>query len=239
MIEYTNNQTAIITGGAKRVGAIIANHLAAQGFNLAIHSNTSFDQAQILCKTLQKRYNVCCKAYYADLTSTNQAIKMMNSIFDTFNNVSLLINNASSFLPSMFQNLTIDRFDVDFNVHVKTPLFMIQNLVYRVTHKTNIINILDIQVIDNTAGELFFSYLFAKKCLATLTEMLSLVLPKNITINSIAPGMMMKFDNPSTMEAEIEKSYIKGQKRVTKIEDFLNTIDLTLTNQSNGKMFTC
>jgi len=54
MIEYTNNQTAIITGGAKRVGAIIANHLAAQGFNLAIHSNTSFDHAQILCKTLQK-----------------------------------------------------------------------------------------------------------------------------------------------------------------------------------------
>ena len=87
--------TAIITGGAVRIGKALACHLADRGYKLALHHNASSPKDVI--DHAQKK-GVACKLFPCDLTDLAAAERLLPKIVEEFSDVDLLINSAANFI---------------------------------------------------------------------------------------------------------------------------------------------
>ncbi|MBL6664828.1 MAG: SDR family oxidoreductase [Rickettsiales bacterium] len=181
------NNLALITGGAKRVGAVMATALAKMGYDVAITYRDSKNEAISLCEKLGK-YGVHCKAYKLDLFDIAAVKKFGDEFFVTNKNCSVLINNASIFQKSNFIDSDFEELDENFNVHVKSPLLLSRSFS-KSADGGHIINMID----KNTAryDTSYFHYLLSKKFLLEATKMLSLQLAPRIRVNGISPGYIL------------------------------------------------
>lgn len=95
--------TALVTGGAQRIGAAIVRELHRRGFNIALHYRSSADAAETLADSLNRARPDSCRCYRADLTSLAdiEALAMEVSAHSTAG-LQLLVNNASGFEPTPF-----------------------------------------------------------------------------------------------------------------------------------------
>ena len=87
--------TAIITGGAVRIGKALACHLADQGWNLALSYNSS-DPAEVVAHA--QKAGVTCKTYPGDLSNTAFAEGLIGQVLSDFSDVQLLVNSAANFI---------------------------------------------------------------------------------------------------------------------------------------------
>ena len=87
--------TAIITGGAVRIGKALACHLADQGWHLALHHNAS-DPAEVLAHA--KKAGVTCKTYPGNLTDLAFAEALIGQVTADGADVQLLVNCAANFI---------------------------------------------------------------------------------------------------------------------------------------------
>ena len=182
------NETVLITGSSKRVGRSIAIKLAEEGFNIAIHYNNSSKESHSLQKEL-KKYNVKVKTFKLDLQKTDRIKFFFRNVLNYFGEISILINNASTFEFDSIKNATIKSYDKHLDVNLKAPFFLSKYFVEaRGKKKGNIINILDQRVMNTTPY--FTSYTISKSALLTLTRSLALSLAPKIRVNAIAPSLV-------------------------------------------------
>ena len=192
----TNSKTALITGGARRIGREIAIDLAKNGFDVAIHYNNSENEAQNLKKEIEALGSQCflIKADLFDEKQLNQLVKKMATI----KNLSLLINNASVFSKSHFLETDFEDFEKNFTIHLKVPLILSKAFAENCTRGSQIINLVDKNI--SRFETRYFNYILSKKALADATKMLALQLAPNIRVNAIAPGFVLNSideENPS------------------------------------------
>lgn len=91
----SGKRVALVTGGARRVGKACAIELAGRGFDLAIHANTSIDDARWLADELAARRGVACEAYQAELTEDKAAIGLVQQVIERFGRLDALVNCAA------------------------------------------------------------------------------------------------------------------------------------------------
>lgn len=202
---------ALITGGAKRIGQAIAVALAERGWDIALHYNSSKQEAEqsqsLIEKTGQK-----CVLLKADLANPDQAITLAKQAKEAFPHLSLLVNNASIFEPARMTTTSQEFYDRNFNIHLKSPFFLSQEFA-RLGCKGQIINIVDSAITDtrtDVAGEACFAYLLSKKALLAFTEMAATELAPDIRVNAICPGPIISpAQEPGQLEAAAEKSLLK------------------------------
>ena len=89
-------KAALITGAARRIGRAIATHMAGEGWDIAVHYNTSKAEALELQKEIE-RAGVVCRLYAADLSDPTAADRLVEACIGDFPNASLLVNSASIF----------------------------------------------------------------------------------------------------------------------------------------------
>src|SRR5262245_57317294 len=89
-------KTALVTGGAKRIGQAIVEDLAAHGFAVAIHANTSLEEAEELAAVIRDKGGRAA-AVQADLNDTRDTVQLMARATAAVGPIGLLVNNASSF----------------------------------------------------------------------------------------------------------------------------------------------
>lgn len=225
-----NAGTALITGGAKRVGKEMALDLAKKGYDLVISYNSSKDDADDLVKEISRNFNVKCEIFQADLTNQEAAKKLANFMVSNFSNWNLLINNASIFNKSQFTSGSELEMFNNINLHLISPLFLSKEFAKNIQSKSienaHIINMVDKDIMryDST----HFYYLLSKKSLGEFTKMLSVELAPKIRVNGIAPGFIINSVNCKDPEAETKylKSKIPlksqgGTKSIVKALDFL------------------
>lgn len=184
-------KTVLITGGAKRIGAGIAEFLAENGFNLAIHYNNSKKEAEDLCKRINSRGNTAVPIkgnllYYKDTEKIFiQAQKKLGSI-------TCLINNASTFEYDNLESFNEAFWKIHLLPNLKAPLILSKCFSKFLPKNTdgNIINIIDQRVLNLTPH--FLSYTLSKSGLWTLTKTLALELAPRIRVNAIGPGPAIK-----------------------------------------------
>jgi pteridine reductase len=119
---------ALITGGAKRIGATTTRYLHKKGFNVILHYNNSEIEAKTIEEGLNKiRKNSCSiiKANFNSDTSINELIDKVNEITKTLD---VLVNNASSFYPTPLEKASLVEWRDLTNTNVATPLFLTQAL---------------------------------------------------------------------------------------------------------------
>ena len=184
-------QKIIITGGATRIGAAIAESLASHKNQITIHYNKSKEKAEKLKKILEKKGSkvFLIKADLNKISELNKIIKFANV---KMKGVNCLINNASLFENDNIKNFSIKGWDKHININLKAPAILIKQFAKIVSKniKANIINIVDQRVFKLTPY--FLSYTLSKTGLYTLTKTSAMSLAPNIRVNGIAPGPTVK-----------------------------------------------
>jgi len=180
-------KTALVTGGAKRIGAAISLDLAAHGWAVAVHYNTSGDEARELVGGITEDGGRAV-AVQADLTREDEAAGLLSQAARELGPVSCLVNNASIFEKDTPETATKDSWDAHMQVNLRAPFVLIQTFVAGLPEdlEGNVINMIDQRVWNLTPS--FTSYTVSKAGLWALTRSLALALAPNIRVNAIGPG---------------------------------------------------
>lgn len=198
---------AIVTGGARRIGAAISRELQQLGFDLLLHYNRSNTDAEALCEELNVQREQSCRTVQADLCCSESLSQLMQTAQNWHpEGASVLINNASHYYPTPLNELTHDAWEELRRTNLDAPLWLSQAFASSPA-ATCIINIADAM----TAGGLprFAAYSAAKHGLQNLTQSLARELAPRIRVNAIAPG--------SILWAEPEPSDERKQQHLAEI----------------------
>jgi len=99
-----NGKVALITGGAKRIGACLSRTLHAAGMNVVIHYHSSLDAARALQEELNAKRNNSCILIQCELTAYNKLKSLIDESAHQMGRLDVLINNASAFFPTPIEN---------------------------------------------------------------------------------------------------------------------------------------
>ena len=219
----------IITGGATRIGAAIAESLASYDTEISIHYNKSKSAASKLKNKLEKLGG---KIFLlkADLNNLNQTQSLLKIAFKKMKGVDCLINNASIFENDNLQNFSEKSFTKHININLKAPAILTQNFK-KILKKSEgcIINIIDQRVEKLTP--FFFSYTLSKSSLVTLTKTSAMKLAPNIRVNAISPGPTLKNSRQSEKHFKKQWNSILLKKKVD-LESVCDGIKFLIKNDN-------
>ena len=179
-------KTALITGGAARIGAQIVKTLHHNQFNIIIHCNQSKDKAQLLCDELNS-----IRANSAEIVSGNlNNIDELDSLVSSIKSIDLLVNNASVFYPKSVEDSEIKDWDDVININLKAPFFLSKGLSKTLSKNDgSIINIIDIH--SERPLKKHAIYNISKAGLKMLTQTLAKELAPRIRVNGVSPGSIL------------------------------------------------
>ncbi|PPR37538.1 MAG: Enoyl-[acyl-carrier-protein] reductase [NADPH] FabL [Alphaproteobacteria bacterium MarineAlpha6_Bin4] len=179
--------TVLVTGGSQRIGAVISDRLAREGWNVIIHYNKSKKKAFNLKKNLST-YKINCCCIKADLSKELELKKLFKNAKKEMGVITCLINNASTFELDNLENIKKKKWDYHLNTNLWAPIFLIQQFIKNLPKNINgnIINVVDQRVINLTP--FFTTYTITKSALWTLTQTTALALAPKIRVNAIGPG---------------------------------------------------
>ena len=230
MKKEMETQKIIITGGATRIGAAIAEDLANGKNQITIHYNKSKKKAKQLRNILERKGSkvFLIKADLNKISELNKIIKFANV---KMKGVNCLINNASLFENDNIKNFSIKGWDKHININLKAPAILIKQFAKIVSKniKANIINIVDQRVFKLTPY--FLSYTLSKTGLYTLTKTSAMSLAPNIRVNGIAPGPTVK--NKRQSAKHFKKQYLSTLlKKSVDTKEICSAIKFLITNKS-------
>jgi len=219
----------IITGGATRIGAAIANKLAGPGVEIVIHYNKSKLSAEKLKKELTKNLTkvYLVKGDLSKETDLNKIVKFCKKKLKYFD---CLINNASLFENDKLENFTTDSWGKHLRTNLRAPALLSKEFAKNIRGKNNnIINIIDQRVFKLTP--FFFSYTISKTGLYTMTKTSAISLAPRIRVNGIAPGPTLK--NKRQSKKHFKKQYLATPlKRQVSVSEICNAVDFFIKNRS-------
>ena len=105
-METLNGKVALITGGARRIGAQIARELHAKGLNIVLHYNSSETEAQNLISELESNRKDSIIGLSQDLTDSDSISALVSSAVQKWDQLDVLVNNASVFYPTHLPDIT-------------------------------------------------------------------------------------------------------------------------------------
>ena len=190
--------TALITGGAKRLGSHFAAYLASEGWNVGIHYNSSAKDAKQLSAKINDQG---CKSdiFQADLSDPANAKGLIEKCQESLGQVDLLINNASVFTPCTLMNTDVDTFNLNMNVHAISSMILMQEFK-ELSKEGLIVNMLDTRV--NQGRQKHVPYMLSKQALAELTKAAAVEFAPHIRVNGIAPGAILPPEGAEQEELE-------------------------------------
>ena len=190
-------KTALITGGAVRIGAQIVRTLHENYYKVIIHCHQSEDTAYKLCSELNSKRNDSAQVAAADL-GDNEAIKKLSQ---TIKSLDLLVNNASVFYPTLTENSTFKDWDKIININLRAPFFLSMGLskVLEIS-QGSIINIIDINSDRPLRNHSIYN--ISKAGLKMLTKTLAKELAPNIRVNGVSPGSILWPQNLTELSQE-------------------------------------
>jgi pteridine reductase len=180
---------ALVTGGARRLGAAIARELHRAGMNLAIHYRASGADARHLVKELNERRADSAIALRANLLALEQVQRLAGEAHARWGRLDALVNNASSYFRTPFGSIGEEQFEDLVGSNFKAPLFLAQACVPRFGERGAIVNLLDALARQARPG--FAPYAAAKAALWSLTETLAVELAPRVRVNAVAPGHIL------------------------------------------------
>lgn len=190
----SNNLVAIVTGGAKRIGAAIVATLHQAGYNVLIHYNQSDVAAEALANTLNlQRPNSCITLQY-DLNNCDDVQQLVNAAESTWQRLDLLVNNASSFYATPVGEFTESQWNDLIASNLKGPTFLAQAAAPLLAQYYGcIISIIDIHAWNPLRNHTLYN--IAKAGLAMMTKSLAKELSPEVRVNAVAPGPILWPDN--------------------------------------------
>jgi NAD(P)-dependent dehydrogenase (short-subunit alcohol dehydrogenase family) len=181
------DRVALVTGGARRIGAAVVRGLAQAGYAVAIHAHRSGEEAEALRAEIEAADGRAA-VLITDLADHDAVTHLVGAAVAALGPLTLLVNNAGEFETDAFGALERARVERQFDVNLWAPLFLAQAFAAQARRDTDasIINIIDQRVFRPTPR--FFSYTLAKSALYTATTTLAQALAPQVRVNGVAPG---------------------------------------------------
>jgi pteridine reductase len=180
-------ETALITGAAKRIGRETALTLADQGVNVVIHFNRSDSEARRLAEELQLK-GVKAWTIQADFRRPDEYQTLIERAQQAAGGLDILINNASIFPMEMLKDLTWSELSANMEVNAWVPFVLSRDFANRIG-RGKIVNLHDSRLKGYDWTHV--GYIFSKHVLAAMTRMMALEFAPNITVNAVAPGLIL------------------------------------------------
>jgi NAD(P)-dependent dehydrogenase (short-subunit alcohol dehydrogenase family) len=192
-------RSALVTGGARRIGRAIALTLAAHGWDVAVHYGQSRDEADALAAEIRRRDRRAI-ALAADLTRESEVATLMPRATEAIGPLALLVNNASAFERDDVLTVTRASWDRHLETNLRAPFVLMQEFARQLPAgaEGSVVNILDERVWNLTPY--FVSYTVSKAALWTLTQTMALALAPRIRVNGIGPGPTL----PSPRQSDVQ-----------------------------------
>lgn len=179
--------SALVTGGAKRIGQAICLKLASLGYNVAVHYHHSQKEAQRTAASVRKT-GVLCEIFKCDLADERQTKAMIPRVLRIFPQLTVLINNASIFKKSGLNPNDIKLFNSHFFTNLKAP-YILTSVFAQQCPRGHIINIVDAGLFKNKTA--YLAYRLTKRALWDLTQLSAVDLAPAIRVNAVAPGLIL------------------------------------------------
>jgi len=231
MSENLTGKAALVTGGAKRVGAAICRRLHAQGANVMLHHRASVAEARALQHELNARRADSVALIQADLLNIASLPDMVKTTLNQFGSLDILINNASSFFATAIGDINEKVWDDLIGTNLKAPLFLSQAAAGELRKRHGcIVNIVDIHA--EFPMKNYVVYTVAKGGLLALTRSLARELGPEVRVNAVAPGTIL-WPEDDTWGDELSRQRIVNQtalKRIGDPDDIAKTVDFLVTS---------
>jgi pteridine reductase len=187
MDESLQGKSALVTGGARRVGAAIARRLHAAGASVMLHYRDSAADADALAAELNALRARSAATVKAELLAPIAPRALVAAARDQFGRLDLLVNNASSFFPVAVGAIEASHWEELIGSNLRAPLFISQEAAPELAKvQGSIVNIVDIHADRPLKG--YAVYSIAKAGLAALTRSLAVELAPQVRVNGVAPG---------------------------------------------------
>lgn len=182
--EFQGPRTAIVTGGAKRIGAALSRALGQDGWHVLIHCNRSVDEAERLRRELGNAAMV-----RAELSDPGAADAILAAL-DGMPPPRLLVNNASRFVHDSARDFTVEGWSAHLDTNLRAPALLSRAFAARVGEGPGlIVNLLDAKL--SAPNPDFFTYTVSKMGLAGLTELTARAFAPAIRVCGIAPSVTL------------------------------------------------
>jgi pteridine reductase len=212
MMTTENRPLALITGGARRLGAAIARQLHDAGFDLLLHCRSSAAEGLQLAAELQAAGGRV-ECVQADLQDDAAPARLVQAALDRFGRLDALVNNASAFYPTPLGEITPAQVDELFASNARAPLFLAQAAAPHLRARCGaVLNMVDIYAERPLPG--YLPYCMAKAALVALTYGLARELGPEVRVNAIAPGNILWSENMQKAETPavvIERTALQRQ----------------------------
>lgn len=228
------SKVAFITGGTRGIGKQIAIKLAKNGFDIALNYRKENDELKNTKNEIEES-GVKCLAVQGDVTSFEDSERMVKEIFDHYERIDVLVNNAGITKDNLFVRMKKEDFEDVINVNLIGTFNVTKNIVPIMMKQKSgrIINISSVVGISGNAGQA--NYAASKAGIIGFTKSLAKELgSRNILVNAIAPGFIetqMTDVLKDSVKEEISKSI--PLKRMGKTEDIANLANFLASDESS------
>ncbi len=206
-------KVALVTGGARRIGAELVRTLHGAGYRVAIHYRSSTVDAQALADELNAKRADSAVLLQADLMDPDAPTRLVEQTLALTGRLDLLINNASAFYPTPLGEITLAQVDELFASNARAPLFLAQAAADSLrANRGAILNLVDIYA-DRPLPD-YLPYCMAKAALVAMTYGLARALGPEVRVNAIAPGNIIWSENmhkAETPEVIVERTALQRQ----------------------------
>lgn len=204
-----NEQTVLITGASRGIGAAIAERFASVGMNVVIHYMQAHEAANEVARRCIGR-GAKAMTIAADISSREQLERMKEKLQKHGMMPDILVNNAGISHYGMLTDVTEEEWDRVMNVNLKGTFLCTQSFMADMVSRKygRIINVSSIWGISGASCEVLYST--AKGGLNAFTKALAKELaPSGITVNAVAPGAV-ETEMMATFEGE-ERDAIRNE----------------------------
>ena len=199
---YAVPRTALVTGGAKRLGRAICLALSGAGFRVGVHCHRSEDAATALAAEIRAG-GTDASVLRADLGDEEAVRDLVGRAAAALGPVGVLVNNAGAFERDEWHDATRATWDAHLEPNLRAPFVLMQAMARALPADTEglVINMLDQRVWSLTPH--FVSYSVSKAGLWALTQQMALALAPHIRVNAIGPGPALP--SPRQTEAQFAR----------------------------------
>jgi len=220
---------ALVTGGAKGIGAACCRALAAEGFHVGIHYNKSSERALQLLEEIKEGFLI-----QADLSNIEQVDALIGKLKDAAGRVDVLVNNAGQSINADILSMKVEQFDAQ-RALTRGVWYLTKRILRQFMIRNSAGRIINISsVVGHTGNTGQIPYTMEKAALDAFTKSLARELKgRNILVNSVAPGFIdteMTKELPEEIKNKIMDEIILG--RVGRPEEIAEVVAFLATKGS-------
>lgn len=229
------SKVVLVTGGSRGIGKAISKRFAKEGYDIIINYKENESRAEEIKKEIENSYDAKVMLIKTDLSNEEAIIDMVNQIFNIYEKIDVLVNNAGVVFDKEFDERTIKDWENTLKVNLIAP-FVLTKLIGRKMYEAKsgaIINISSTNGI-NTYYPTSVDYDASKAGVISLTYDAAVEFAPYVRVNSVAPGWVN-----TEMNKDLEEDFVKEEtekilvKRFAEPEEIANVVYFLASDEAS------